>query len=224
MSDYPYNLGLNNLQSLTIVSAAVNINATLGQYFELTVVNNSAFTINNPTGGLAGQSMTLILINASSGTMGTITWGTEFILGANFRNPGNGVARVIKFRFDGTNWYEETRTTGQDNLPSVQTPTYTMSMGGQTLPSDPTLGGQVVIGVLDNGAFTISNPSNAMGGQSITYCILNSSGGSMGTITWGTQFKLAGAFSNPANGKRRTIRFFFDGTYWIEEARAAADI
>lgn len=79
--------------------------------------------------------------------------------------------------------------------------------------------------VATNGtAFTISNPTNPTTGKTITYDIKNSSGGAMGAITWGAAFLLAGAFTNPANTKRRTISFYFDGTSWIETNRAAADI
>jgi hypothetical protein len=46
----------------------------------------------------------------------------------------------------------------------------------------------------------------------------------MGAITWGAAFLLAGAFTNPASTKRRTISFVFDGTNWVETNRAAADI
>jgi hypothetical protein len=76
----------------------------------------------------------------------------------------------------------------------------------------------------DTSAFTISNPTNPLSGQLITYDIKNSSGGVMGVVTWGAAFLLAGAFTNPANTKRRTISFRYDGTNWVETARAAADI
>jgi hypothetical protein len=73
-------------------------------------------------------------------------------------------------------------------------------------------------------AYTISNPTTPYVGRQITYDIKNSSGGAMGTITWGNAFLLAGAFTNPANTKRRTISFYFDGTNWVETNRAGADI
>ncbi len=42
---------------------------------------------------------------------------------------------------------------------------------------------------------------------------------------WGiTGFRLAGAFTKPADTKRRTISFYNDGTAWVETNRAAADI
>jgi hypothetical protein len=79
--------------------------------------------------------------------------------------------------------------------------------------------------VATNGtAFTISNPTNLWTGAELTYDIKNSSGGALGVITWGAAFLLAGAFTNPANTKRRTITFYYDGTSWIETNRAAADI
>lgn len=73
-------------------------------------------------------------------------------------------------------------------------------------------------------AFTINNPTNGFPGAQLVIDILNSSGGALGTITWGTAYKMAGAFTTPADTKRRTIAFFYDGTDWVETGRAAADI
>jgi hypothetical protein len=86
--------------------------------------------------------------------------------------------------------------------------------------------GVVRIVVTNRAGFTISNPasSTAYAGLSLTFIILNSSGGPMGTITWGDEFKLGGAFTNPANGKYRLITFRRFGSYWLEESRTAADI
>jgi hypothetical protein len=73
-------------------------------------------------------------------------------------------------------------------------------------------------------AFTVHAPTNPHNGYIIGFDIENDSGGSMGTITWDSVFKLAGAFTNPADGYRRTITFYYDGTNWIELKRAEADI
>lgn len=81
------------------------------------------------------------------------------------------------------------------------------------------------ITVTNNTAFTISNPTGTrQSGQFITFDVYNNSGGAMGAITWSSQFKLAGAFTNPATGQHRTITFWYDGTNWYEMNRAAADI
>lgn len=80
--------------------------------------------------------------------------------------------------------------------------------------------------VATNGtAFTINSPTNRRTGRITTYDIKNSSGGAMGVITWNAVYKLAGAaFTNPANGLRRTITFYDDGTNLVELNRASADI
>ena len=95
---------------------------------------------------------------------------------------------------------------------------------GATIATDINLGSVFKIAATNGIAFTISNPSNPVAARTIAYDILNSSGGAMGAITWGAAFLLAGAFTNPANTKRRTISFYYDGTNWVETNRAAGDI
>lgn len=101
---------------------------------------------------------------------------------------------------------------------------YTLTYG-VTVTVDATLGDVQRLVVTNGVAFTISAPKNPDSVQmGLTFEILNSSGGAMGAITWNALFKLAGAFVNPANTKTRTITFYFNGTNWIEQSRAAADI
>ena len=53
---------------------------------------------------------------------------------------------------------------------------------------------------------------------------INNSGGAMGTVSFGNLYLVAGgAFTSPCSGKRRSVRFRFDGTYWVELSRSAAD-
>lgn len=93
-----------------------------------------------------------------------------------------------------------------------------------TIATDASAGRHFKIVATNGTAFTISNPTQSGEGMEIIYDIKNSSGGAMGAITWGANFLLAGAFTNPANTKRRTIMFYYDGTNWVEVCRAAADI
>jgi len=74
--------------------------------------------------------------------------------------------------------------------------------------------------------FEISNPIQVWNGRQISIEVLNKAGGAIGAITWGSAFRLAGAFVNPANGKRRVISFYYDVSVaaWIETSRVAADI
>lgn len=89
-----------------------------------------------------------------------------------------------------------------------------------TIATNPTSGPYCTITVTDGVAFTISSPSPANAGVWLTYDILNSSGGSMGTITWGAAFVLVGGpITKPADGKHFVITFEYDGTNWIERAR-----
>jgi hypothetical protein len=97
-----------------------------------------------------------------------------------------------------------------------------------SIATDATAGNIFTIIATNGTAFTISNPTNPFKGQVVTYDIKNSSGGAHGVITWGAGFLNggagtvgAGAFTGIANGKRRTISFYYDGTNWIELFRTA---
>jgi hypothetical protein len=79
------------------------------------------------------------------------------------------------------------------------------------------------ITVTDNAAFTIGAPTNAGKSQRMVFDIYNNSGGAMGAITWNATFKLAGAFTNPANGQHRLIMFERDASAWREVNRSSAD-
>jgi hypothetical protein len=69
--------------------------------------------------------------------------------------------------------------------------------------------------VVTNGTgFTINAPSRPVVGRVITFDILNSSGGAMGTVTWDAVYK-KGAFTAPGNGLRTTWSFYYDGTNWV---------
>lgn len=98
-----------------------------------------------------------------------------------------------------------------------QTPTYSAS-----ITFDATTGNSFVITATNGTAFTINAPTSPGSGQLIDVTIRNTSGGALGVITWNAVFKMA-AFTNPATGFSRTVRFRYDGTNWVEE-RADVDI
>lgn len=83
------------------------------------------------------------------------------------------------------------------------------------------------VAVLTPGAYSINNPTNSLGtaGQSqlVAVQIANQSGGSI-TTTFGGNFRLAGAWTDPANNKTRLIVFVQLNTAFLEIARSAADI
>ncbi len=69
---------------------------------------------------------------------------------------------------------------------------------------------------------TLDAPTNPVKNQTITVDILNSSGAGL-TITWNAVFKKAG-YTDPANGKHRTCRFYYDGTNWVQIGDWSADL
>lgn len=79
-------------------------------------------------------------------------------------------------------------------------------------------------------AMTFGVPSLGILGQTMTLDIVNGSGGAHGAINVNSIYKLVGggtvlwAGGTIANGKRRTISFYFDGSNWIETARSTGDI
>ena len=95
---------------------------------------------------------------------------------------------------------------------------------GARITTDASSGDYFGIVVTDNDAATISNPLSPGRQQQITYEILNDSGGRMGRLRWGSEFKLAGSFTNPGDERRRTISFLYDGSSWCDIGRAGGDI
>lgn len=53
--------------------------------------------------------------------------------------------------------------------------------------------------------------------------ILNDSGSTI-TTSWASVFALAGTWTDPANGKQRSVEFLWNGTKWHELFRSAADV
>ena len=105
-------------------------------------------------------------------------------------------------------------------LTNVATATYSPS-----ITVDATNAAHVAISATNGTAFTINAPTNAKKGHTITFDIANASGGSLGTVTWNAIFKLdASGFTNPANGKRKTITFRHDGTNFVQVGPTSADI
>jgi hypothetical protein len=146
-----------------------------------------------------------------------------------FWNIATGVGNVDYAAANHVNYpavmYADARTptSGQPMLPPVggfKTVTYTTPMTPNCNEARV-----FIISATNTSAFTIANPTNPKTGLVITIDIGNLSGGALGTITWDSEFLLAGAFTAPANGKSRTIQFYRNaGSKWLEVGRAAADI
>lgn len=93
-------------------SASITLDCSQGNEFDVPVTNATAFTINNPTNGNAGQNITVQIRNATGGSIGAITWGSAFKM-LGFTNPIAGGSCTLSFRYDGTNWTQITPQTAQ---------------------------------------------------------------------------------------------------------------
>lgn len=92
---------------------------------------------------------------------------------------------------------------------AIQTLTY-----GTSIATNAATGTIFIIPITNGTAFTIANPTNPATGQQIAYRFVNTSGGAVGTVSWGAAFKTSAATATPSTGFSREIGFFFDGTYW----------
>lgn len=90
--------------------ATIAIDCDAANESDITVTNNSNFTISNPSGTLInGMRISITIRNSSGGAMGTITWDTAYKLAA-WTNPATGFSRTIDFKFNGSVWVEMCRT------------------------------------------------------------------------------------------------------------------
>lgn len=90
-------------------TTTVGIDASLGNWFDITVTDAVAFTVANPTNAVDGQRISVTVRNASGTTTGTTTFGTLYKMSA-WTAPANTTSRTIDFKFNSTNWVEASRT------------------------------------------------------------------------------------------------------------------
>ncbi len=101
----------------------------------------------------------------------------------------------------------------------IVSPTY-----GTTVTIDTALGRMFIVTATNNTAFALAAPTHAATGQEIRITIKNTSGTTLGTLTFNSAFKLGAAWTQPADTKSRSIDFYYNGTNWIEYSRTAADV
>lgn len=87
----------------------VVIDASLGNLFDITATNATPFTIGNPTTPVEGQVIAITVRNASGGALGGVTFDTAYKLAA-WTSPADTFSRSIVFKYNGTNWVEQSRT------------------------------------------------------------------------------------------------------------------
>lgn len=98
-------------------SASITIDASLGDIFELTVNDASAFTINAPTNPTEGQTIIIAVRNGTGGALGTLTWDGIFRKAGAWVQPATGFERLITFyRSLGPSWVEVSRSAADTDL------------------------------------------------------------------------------------------------------------
>lgn len=227
-----------NLYGVYVASGSINLNAISGNGNDTVVyIHGSSNNVTMRAISMAGTSPTLFndaknFVTSTESDIGFYAIDDIRIAGTRILNgssgasspSGFGAAGDVKFNtgpaampawvcYSAGNWRPLAMS------PTVATLTYSASMTPQ---AHVAIIHQVT--VTNGTAMTMNAPANPSIGMDLTLDILNSSGGAMGAITWNAIYKMAGAFTNPASTKRRTIRFYYDGTSWIEVCRAAADI
>jgi hypothetical protein len=100
-----------------------------------------------------------------------------------------------------------------------------------TINPNLALGAIIEITPNNGSAFAIEAPTNAVSSQVQIYSIviINTTGGALGALTWRSAiggYKLAAAWTQPANGFRRIITFYYDAIsgYSYEMSRSAGDV
>lgn len=88
--------------ALSIVSTAIATDASLGNYFWVTLSVSSATTMSAPTNPFDGQIITYELKQAASGIGGTVTWNAVFDFGATGAptlSTTNNLYDIVAFRY-----------------------------------------------------------------------------------------------------------------------------
>jgi hypothetical protein len=90
-------------------SASMSIDADTGNVFLIVPNNSTAFTINSPTNGAEGQTLSIRIKNTTGGALGAATFGALFRM-TSWAQPATGFSRTIHFMKEGANWVESGRT------------------------------------------------------------------------------------------------------------------
>ena len=86
------------------------------------------------------------------------------------------------------------------------------------------IGDVVLVNATNSSNFTINNPTNPFSYQRWLLRLLNTSGGSLGTVSWGGAFLNLDTVTSPANGKQRWFEFLWNGTNHVMMWESAFDI
>jgi hypothetical protein len=111
-TDVNYTVPVSTL-TFTNLTDATNVftDCSTGDYFKLTATLASR-TIAIPANPVTGQTIHYDIFNNTGGVTSTF-WSAVFKLASGFWvDPNTGKRRIVEFVYDGTNWIEQNRTSG----------------------------------------------------------------------------------------------------------------
>jgi hypothetical protein len=105
------------------------------------VSDSTAFAVAAPVcRPKTGLQQDVLIVNASGGTLGTITWNAAYTFRNAFLPPGNGETTRVTFTYDGTVWRETVPSLPAAGVPTSRLVTAGTGLtGGGALSSDVTL-------------------------------------------------------------------------------------
>jgi hypothetical protein len=100
--------GITVKRRIVAFAAAISIDATGSEQYDITATSRANFTINAPINPILDKTITITLRNASGGALGKATWNAIFKM-SPWTNPANGHNRSIILCFDGAHWLQITQ-------------------------------------------------------------------------------------------------------------------
>lgn len=197
-------------------------------YGSVAELRHSFFSANKTlfsVGDTFGNSTPFAHYASAGGVVQNVSTGKFSVVGSSLTGIGRSVTALFDASGATSSVMHKPASFDTDGLDARRQPmgvnaiTYSASM-----TPNPFLGSVQSITATNATAFTINAPtSGAIGGQTITIVIRNTSGGALGVATFNAIFKMT-AWAQPATGFNRSITFMFDGTNWVESTRAASDV
>jgi lysophospholipase L1-like esterase len=190
--------------------------------------NTAPTTITSLTGGVEGQTITIVVNDANT--------TFNFVGGAGNLKGNGGFSwaapqySVLTATYSAAvaRWFCVIGSPGPVSSQVVSGSVSTAQSaanatnGGTVTPSAPIANAFVYTAGAGVASFTVAAPLSPVTGQRISVRIKNASGGAT-AVTWNAAFKMA-TWTNPATGQSRSIDFVYDGTNWVEVGRTPADV
>jgi hypothetical protein len=224
-SNPPLNMGTGALTCGTISSTGTQTYTPTGtsQQLKTTYSSDISSTLDIDATGLPSNTWSIRVgrnTTVSNVVLQVFKGDNTFTPNASFAGNGNSYVAANNGKFSvGTSTAGAMLNVNGNIQSGVSTPTY-----GVTVTINADSGNYAKITVTDTNAWTMAAPTNPRTGQTLVVDIVNASGGAMGAITWNAVWKLDSSYANPANGKRRTATFYYDGSNWVQVGAWSGDI